>query len=240
MHADLEELSRAAADRLTELAQQRISRVGKFSAALSGGSTPRRLYELLGSAYSERLDWSKVQLFQVDERMVPPDHSASNFRMIRDSLLTRAPIPPENFHRMEGELTAEEATARYAKVLEANVPTGGQGVPRFDLILLGMGPDGHVASIFPGSRLLGENVRWTAVSEPGPEGLRRITLTLPVLNAAAQIIFLVSGAEKSETLARVLVDAKSQDPLPVEYVLRSGVPVSWYIDRAAASKLQLG
>ena len=103
-----------------------------------------------------------------------------------------------------------------------------------------MGPDGHVASIFPGSKLLAEKVRWTAVSEPGPEGLKRITLTLPVLNAATEIIFLVSGAEKSETLARALTGSKSQDPLPVEFVLRSGVPVSWYVDRASASRLQIG
>lgn len=240
VHADLEGLSRAAANHFVKLAEQQIARTGKFFAALSGGSTPRRLYELLGSSYPKQVDWTKVHLFQVDERAVPPDHPSSNFRMIRESLMTTAAIPAEHFHRMTGELEPGMAAERYAKDLEVAIPDRAQGFPRFDLLLLGMGPDGHVASIFPGSPLLGEEARWVAVSEAGPEGLRRITLTLPVLNAAALIIFLVSGVEKSETLARALGAPKTQDLLPVEWVLRGGGRTCWYVDQAAARGLKLG
>jgi len=240
VYADLEELSRAAATDFVELAGATISQKQGFSVALSGGSTPRRLYELLASTYSKQVEWAKIQLFQVDERAVPPDHAFSNYRMIRESLLVPAAVPEQNFHRMAGEMEPTVAAAGYARDLELYISDRQKELPRFDLILLGMGPDGHVASLFPGSELLEEDVRWTAVGGPGPEGLRRITLTFPVLNAAARIVFLVSGVGKAETLARVLKPVKSYDMLPVEYVIRKNNSMTWYLDRAAASRMQIG
>jgi 6-phosphogluconolactonase len=240
VHDDLEGLSRAVADRFFELAKQHISGSGSFSVALSGGSTPRRLYQLLGSSdYGRRMDWGKLHFFQVDERCVPPDHAMSNFRMIRESLLTSASVPAENVHRVRGETAPEDAAGQYARDLEKFLSARPPDFPRFDLVFLGMGADGHVASIFPGSTTLAEASRWVAVSEPGPEGQKRVTLTLPVLNAAAHIIFLVSGAEKSETLARALEAEKLTGSLPVQRVRPASGSASWYVDRAAASRLRI-
>jgi 6-phosphogluconolactonase len=239
VHDDLEELSRAVADRFLELAKQRVSEAGSFTVALSGGSTPRRLYQLLASSdYGPRMEWGKLHLFQVDERCVPPDHAMSNFRMIRESLLTPAGVPAANFHRVRGEMAPEDAAGHYASDLEKSFSTCPPHFPQFDLLFLGMGADGHVASIFPGSATLVESARWVAVSEPGPEGLKRVTLTLPVLNAAAHIIFIVSGAEKSETLARALEAPDLTGSLPVQCVRPASGSVSWFLDQAAASRLQ--
>ena len=239
VHADLEALSRAVSNRFIELAGQRIAQAGRFSVALSGGSTPRRLYELLGSPeVAPQISWGKVHLFQVDERCVPPDHASSNYRMIRESLLAPASVPAENFHRILGERTPEDAAREYARDLEKSFAVRPPDDPRLDLVFLGMGADGHVASLFPGSRNLNEQKRWVVPSEPGPEGLERVTLTSPVLNAAARIIFLVTGAEKSETLARVLGPQSTPGTLPAQRIAPIDGKLSWYVDRAAASRLR--
>lgn len=239
VHADLEALSRAVADCFVALAEQRIAQTGRFTVALSGGSTPRRLYQFLGSSdYARRIDWGKIQLFQVDERCVPPDHASSNYRMIRESLLAPASVPAENFNRILGELTPEDAAHEYALDLEKSFSVHPPDFPRFDLVFLGMGADGHVASIFPGSRNLNEQKRWVVTSEPGPEGLKRVTLTLPVLNGAARIIFLVTGAEKSETLAWVLDPKSAPGMLPAQRIASTDGRVCWHVDGAAASGLR--
>lgn len=163
----------------------------------------------------------------------------SNFRMIRESLLTLAGVSPENIHRVRGELAPEDAAGQYASDLEKFYSTRPPDFPQFELVFLGMGADGHVASIFPGSTTMAETSRWVAVSNPGPEGLTRVTLTLPVLNAAAHIIFLVSGAQKSDTLARALDPQTQTRSLPVQNVRPVSGSVSWFLDRAAASRLQI-
>ncbi len=241
VHPDLDGLSRAAAESFVETANRRVAESGKFFAALSGGSTPRRLYQMMAApAFASRVDGSSIHLFQVDERCVPPDHASSNFTMIREAWLAPASTPSENFHRIEGEANdPAEASRRYAGAIE-RVISGREGnSPRFDLIFLGMGADGHVASLFPGSAALAETTSWVAVSEPGPERLRRITLTLPVLNAAARIVFLVSGGEKAEALARALEGRRGDGLLPVQSVQPTSGQVTWFVDSAAACKLRV-
>ncbi len=239
VHPNLEDLSAAVARLFVQLARQRIVQTGQFSVALSGGSTPRRLYELLGSEdFSRQIEWPKVHLFQVDERCVPPEHSASNFRMIRESLLERVEIPDRNVHRVDGELPPAEAAQKYEEDLRKFFSVQPPEFPRFDLLYLGMGADGHTASLFPGSKNLNELARWAVPSEPGPEGLDRVTLTVPVLNNAAHIIFLVTGSEKSETLARVLAPLGIDSPLPAQLVAPSDGLVHWHCDEAAASQLK--
>ena len=159
---NLEDLSQQAASRFEELANRRITEGHIFAAALSGGSTPRRLYQLLaGPPFSDRIPWRSVHLFQVDERCVPPDHPDSNYRMAREALLTNGLVPESNFHRMAAELPDREAAARqYAEELARTLKPHATGWPRLDLILLGMGPDGHTASLFPGSAALDEQSRW--------------------------------------------------------------------------------
>jgi len=236
---NLEELSRAAAELFVETAKARIEAAGTFFAALSGGSTPRRLYELLATSdYSGRIAWPKVHLFQVDERLVPPSHPDSNFRMIREAWLAPLRIRRDNFHRMAGEQAdASEAARQYAAELGRAIPTREVDCPRFDMVLLGMGNDGHTASLFPGSPALDERERWVIPSIPGAGGLPRITLTYPVLNAAAQIVFLVSGSEKAAILERVLEGLHAPQRLPAQGISPVNGHLVWYVDDAAASGL---
>lgn len=237
---NLEELSRTAAELFVETARSRIAATGNFFAALSGGTTPRRLYELLAtSAYSERSAWPNVHLFQVDERCVPPDHPDSNYRMIREALLVPSRMARENFHRMAGEQADASVAARqYALEIERVIPNREGNCPRFDLALLGMGNDGHTASLFPGSPALEAQDRWVCPSSPGAGGLPRITLTYPVLNATAQIVFLVSGSEKAATLQRVLAGPPQSQLLPAQGISPVNGHLVWYVDDAAASRLQ--
>lgn len=237
---NLEALSRAAAELFVETAKARIEAAGTFFAALSGGSTPRRLYELLATSdYSDRVAWPKVHLFQVDERLVPPSHPDSNFRMIREAWLAPLRIRRDNFHRMPGEQAdAGEAARQYALALERAIPNHEGNFPRFDLVLLGMGNDGHTASLFPGSPALEERQRWVCPSSPGAGGLPRITLTYPVLNAAARIVFLVSGSEKAATLERVLQSPHAPQLLPAQGISPVNGQLVWYVDDAAVSRLQ--
>lgn len=237
---NLEELSRAAADLFVETARARIEEAGAFFAALSGGTTPRRLYKLLATtAYSDRIAWPNVHLFQVDERCVPLDHPDSNFRMISGALVVPSRMAPENLHRMAGEQAdANEAARQYALELDRVIPNREGDCPRFDLVLLGMGNDGHTASLFPGSPALEERDRWVCPSSPGPGGLPRLTLTYPVLNATAQIVFLVSGSEKAATLQSVLEGPPQSQLLPAQGISPVNGHLVWYVDEAAASRLQ--
>ncbi len=237
--SSLEELSYQAAARFAELARLRVAEGKICGVALSGGSTPKRLYELLASsAFSDRIPWEHVHLFQVDERCVPPDHHESNYRMIRESLLSRAPIPESNFHRMVAEQpNPEEAARRYAEELaQVLKPEAGEW-PRVDLVFLGMGPDGHTASLFPGSPALAEQVLWVRVNYLERPKTNRLTLTLPVLNAAGEIIFLVSGAGKAETLREVLEVTSTPQKFPAQRIRLSNGDLTWYVDEAAARLL---
>ncbi len=235
--SSLEALSRHAAAVFAALARASVERQGYFAAALSGGSTPRRLYEILAEKAGE-VPWPKVHLFQVDERAVPPSDAESNFRMIREALLDRVPQAAENFHRMEAERRDREAAARdYSRRLASVLQATKLGLPRLDLILLGMGNDGHTASLFPGSAALKEREAWVCQGFNAALKSHRLTLTLPVLNAAADVIFLVAGADKAETLRRVLSAPDPSHPLPAQLVQPTRGRVRWFVDEAAASRL---
>jgi len=237
--ASLDELSHAAAARFAELACTRAAEGKLFSAALSGGSTPRRLYELLGSLlHAGQIPWGKIHLFQVDERCVPPDHRESNYGMIHETLLVRVPLPEGNVHRMAAEQAdLEEAARQYAAEMARALQPREGGCPRLDLVFLGMGADGHTASLFPASPALEEKTFWVRANPVEKLGTHRMTLTLPVLNAAAQIVFLVSGTEKAETLRWVLKGPLQVEQLPAQGVRPVNGRVSWYVDEAAARLL---
>lgn len=237
--ADLEAMSHAAAGAFEDLANARASEGRSFCAALSGGSTPARLYELLASP-NRNIPWGRVQLFQVDERCVPPDHPESNFKMIRNALLEHIPLPASNFHRMEAESEDRDAASRaYAQeIVDVLHPEKGEW-PRMDLIFLGMGADGHTASLFPGSPALSE--RGLLVRPNYSDRLKafRLTLTYPVLNAAARAVFLVAGADKAETLHKIFGGSAGSPEFPAQGVQPANGSLSWYLDRAAAGLLSI-
>jgi 6-phosphogluconolactonase len=233
----LEPLSWAAATRLEEQARVKAIEKKPFSVALSGGSTPKLLYELLASpTFAGRVRWPNLHFFQVDERCVPPDDPQSNYRMIRQALLEPSPLPEENFHRMAAERPDRERAAReYAQELASVLRTAPGQWPRLDLVFLGMGPDGHTASLFPGSEALGEHTEWVTPNFAPKLNSFRLTLTLPVLNAAAHVIFLVAGGDKAETLREVLEGPKGQ--FPAQLIQPTKGRLSWFLDESAAAKL---
>lgn len=234
----LEELTQQAAARFEELARLRVAEGKIFSAALSGGSTPKRLYHLLATPQF-RISWEYVHLFQVDERCVPPDHPESNYRMIEEALLGHAPVPKANFHRLAAERPNREEAARlYAEQLAQVLQPEDNEWPRLDLVFLGMGADGHTASLFPGSPALEERALRVRANFVEKLRMHRLTLTFPVLNAAAQIIFLVSGAEKAETLRQVLEGPARPEEFPAQRIQPVNGHLSWYVDQAAAKFLQ--
>ena len=238
--ASLEELSLAAAKTFARLAAAAINADGSFFAALSGGSTPRRTYELLaGSEFQTQLDWSRIHLFQVDERPVPPDHAESNYRMIRAALLEPAHLPPQNFHRMAAERTdLDNVATEYEADLRQTTKTPHSEMPRLHLIMLGMGPDGHTASLFPGSEALVEVARAVRPNYVAKFKSNRLTLTYPVLNNAGQVLFLVAGADKGESLRHVLFPAPQSPRLPAQAVQPVHGQLTWYLDQPAASLIK--
>ncbi len=234
----LEPLSWAAATRLEEQARVKAIEKKPLSVALSGGSTPKLLFELLASpGFQGRVRWSNLQLFQVDERCVPPDDAESNYRMIRQALLESVPLPAGNFHRMAAERPDREQAAReYAEELGRVLRTSPGEWPRLDLVILGMGPDGHTASLFPGSPALDERTAWVTPNFAARLNSHRLTLTLPVLNAAAQVIFLVAGADKAETLRQVLEGPAGQ--FPAQLIQPASGRLTWFVDESAARLLK--
>ncbi|MEJ2008138.1 MAG: 6-phosphogluconolactonase [Acidobacteriota bacterium] len=239
---DLEELSRAAAVRFAELARQRAEQGKVFSAALSGGSTPRTFLGILASPeFSERIPWDNVHLFQVDERCVPPDDPQSNYRMIRSVFLRPVPGAADNFHRMKAEEEDREATsAEYAAEIERALAPAEGSMPRFDLVFLGLGSDGHTASLFPGSAALAVTDRWVCPNYVEKLKMHRLTLTYPVLNAAREIVFLVSGSGKAEILRQVLEGPRNPGKYPAQGIQPAEGTVTWYLDKSAAQLLRAG
>ncbi len=204
---------------------------------LSGGSTPHRLYARLASPpFRSRIEWARVHVFWGDERCLSPDHPDSNYRVAHESLLSKVSIPPQQIHRMRGEdPDLDRAAEVYEHELRRVFDLTPNERPRFDLILLGLGTDGHTASLFPGSPALDETTRLTVAVHAAPPPAPRLTLTLPVLNAAARVIFLVSGEEKAEVLRRVLQGGASPDR-PASLIRPADGPL-WLVDRAAAAAL---
>jgi len=232
----LDDLAREAAARVVDLANRSVQMRGRFSLALSGGSTPRRLYQLLTqSPYRQAIDWSRVHLFFADERFVPHADSESTVRLIRETLLQGVTVPDENFHVMPTESgSPEQNAALYTRELELFF---GGTVPVFDLILLGMGPDGHTASLFPGHPDPAGIV--AAVHDsPKPPPIR-LTLTLTAIRAAREVMFLVTGADKAETLAQVFdADINDAQALPAARVSAFDGRSSWLVDPEAARAIR--
>lgn len=238
-----EELNRKAAEYFAEIAAEAIRTRGYSSVALAGGSTPKSVYALLASDdFRSRLDWNRVYFFFGDERCVPPDSADSNYRMARESLLEPLGIQKENVFRWETELddpaeTAsryEEAMCRFFEECELG---NKDRIPRFDLIILGMGPDGHTASLFPFSPALSENEKLATANWIEKLKTNRVTLTFPVLNHAANVIFLAAGEEKAEMLAEVFEGEFNPDKLPSQEVEPLDGRLVWLVDRAAARLL---
>jgi 6-phosphogluconolactonase len=235
---DLADLNRRAADYLTYLAEEVAARSARFTVALSGGSTPKSVYALLASdGYKERIPWHQVHLFWGDERCVPPDHPESNYRMVRESLLAKVKIPNENVHRMQGEKEPAVAALEYEAMLKEffHLPTG--SLPRFDLILLGIGEDGHTASLFPESDALEATECLVTTCYVDELKVHRLTLTLPVLNAGKQIVFLVAGRSKAAIVKEVL-KTKGASQLPAAKVRPSDGRLLWLVTGDAAAELE--
>ena len=234
---DAEEVARAAARRFVELCQKAIAAAGRFSVALAGGSTPKRVYELLASDdFKTQIDWAKVHVFFGDERSVPPEHHDSNYRMAREALLAHVMLPIENVHRMVGEGDAVANARLYEDDLREFFD--GADWPRFDLIMLGMGDDGHTASLFPGSRALAEQQAWVAANWVEKFNTFRITLTAPAINHAEHVMFIVTGASKADRLPEVMMGPRDPERLPSQLIKPVRGSLEWFTDRAAAAKLQ--
>ncbi len=238
--ADQAALAQEAAKLVVATAEEAVARCGRFTVALAGGSTPKRLYSLLAAKpYCARLPWQETHIFWGDERVVPPEHPDSNFGMVRAILLSRVPIPANQVHRMQAEradldAAAGEYEAEIARTFAAQPP---DEPPAFDLILLGLGTDGHTASLFPHTPALRETKRWVAPNDIPELKASRLTLTIPILNRAAMILFLVSGIEKAAALQAVLEGPFDPEQLPAQLIRPVTGRLVWLVDQAATSLL---
>lgn len=230
------ELMQVAAEYFVEWADKAMKSRGRFAVALSGGSTPRDLYALLATeSLASRVDWPRVSVFWSDERTVPPGHLDSNYRMAAETLLEKVPIRPQDIYRVPAELPPEEAAARYEQTLREFF--AGEETAIFDLMLLGMGGDGHTASLFPGTEAIHEDNRWVVGHYVPKLDVWRITMTPVVLNAARQVIFLVTGEDKAQMLRNVLHGPYEPDVFPAQVVRPESGNLLWLVDSGAASML---
>jgi 6-phosphogluconolactonase len=238
---DREALSRVAADEFCARAREAIDDHGRFSVALSGGSTPRDFYALLANPdapYCSQLAWDKIHFFWGDERHVPPDHAESNYRMANEAMLSKAPVPSDNVHRILAEMPDADAAAQaYEEELRRFFRPDEGRRPRFDLALMGLGPDGHTASLFPQTPALHEKQRWVMENWVQKLHTDRITLTVPVLCNAAHVLFLVAGADKAVALRDVLHGPYHPDQWPAQIFRNCSAHVVWLIDQLAARQL---
>ena len=233
-----QEIFRAAAERFVRQANEAIRTSGRFTVALSGGSTPKGLYWLLATGFRSSLPWEKMFFFWGDERHVPPDHPDSNYRMTNDAMLSKVPVPPENIFRVPTETQDTDlAAAQYEQTLKKFFHLKEGEFPRFDLILLGMGPDGHTASLFPNTKALQEKTRLVLANWIEKFKTYRLTLTLPVLNNAACTMFLVAGADKAAALHEVLEGNAPGAQFPAKLIKPVQGKLIWLIDRQAAASL---
>jgi 6-phosphogluconolactonase len=234
-------LAREGALRLRQIARRAIDARGRCMLALAGGRTPRLLYQELADEPSDStpIDWSRVHIFFGDERHVPPEHPDSNYRMVHETLTSRVTIPPGQVHRMRTEQAeAAKVAEEYERELIATFEVSGRARPRFDLVLLGMGSDGHTASLFPRTPVLHERKRLVAAVWVGTLHSSRITMTYRVLNASRRILVLVAGVEKADTLRAVVEGPFEPERYPIQGVRPASGALLWLVDQAAASRLQ--
>jgi 6-phosphogluconolactonase len=228
--------NKAAVGLLTNLAQEAVAQHGRFSLALCGGGTPTGVYKLLAERpFCNEMPWPQTHLFWGDERLVPPDDPGSNYGQVAELLLSKVPVPPENVHRACGELDMETAVADY--ITQLRTFANGQEPPVLDVVLLGMGSDGHTASLFPGSPV--QQPEWVIGVEADYDGrpVQRLTLTPKVINCARHVIFLVTGGSKAETLQKVLYGTHQPVKLPAQRIQPSDGTLTWLTDTAAAHQL---
>jgi len=229
--------ARLAAEEVVQRGASAVAARGSFTWVLSGGKTPRRLFRLLAEepSFRERMPWTQTTFFWGDERPVPPDHPDSNFRMAWEAMLSRVPVRPERVHRWPTELPPEKAACVYEETIRRALGLTASEPPRFDLVLLGLGADCHTASLFPGSPVLAERERLTAAPWVEALGTHRLTLTLPALNAARCVLFLVTGEEKAEALRAALAPEGDPARCPARAVRPTAGDLLWIADRPAAA-----
>jgi 6-phosphogluconolactonase len=231
--ADLAELATAAMQEVLKSSRQAISQRGGFSFVLSGGNTPKTLFEKLATdPAAAGMDWSRTEVYFGDERCVPPDDAESNYRMAKLAMLDRVAIPPASVHRMRGEIDPQTAAIEYGRILQAKFGEGGP-----DLILLGMGDDGHTASLFPHTAALAEQ-RHRCIANFVPRlNTWRLTMSAPFINRAAKVIIMVSGAGKAERIAQVIEGPRDPQALPIQLIAPASGSLLWLLDRPAAARL---
>lgn len=235
-----EAMSLTAAEWIASTVESAIQTHGTARIAISGGNTPKRTFELLADPaqpFLKRIDWSRLLIFWVDERCVPPDSPDSNYHLTQETLLSKVPLPEENVVRIEGELDPEEAAARYESALRNRFRLEGAELPRFDLIVLGLGDNGHTASLFPESTALHSMMHLAVAVEVEAKNPWRVTLTWPVINHADKIFFLIQGDSKAEVLQQVLLGPYQPERLPAQLIRPESGDLGLLLDRAAAAKL---
>ncbi len=237
-----EAVAQAAAHLFVEAAAQAAEVRGVARIAISGGSTPKRMFALLADPaqpFRAQVPWDKLKLYWVDERCVPPTDAESNYRMTREAMLDHVPLPPANIFRMEGELDPEEAANRYETFLRNSMRLEGAELPTFDLVLLGMGDDGHTASLFPRTGAINELGRLVVANHVAQKDTWRITLTWPVINQGREVAFLIEGTAKATVLAEVLLGPRDPARLPSQLIRPANGKLSFLLDEAAAAKLPM-
>jgi 6-phosphogluconolactonase len=233
-------LSRAAAEHFLEAAQAAVAARGKARIAISGGSTPKRTFELLANPaerFLKAMPWEQIEIYWVDERCVPPDDKDSNYRMTREALLEKVPLKPEHVFRMEGELEPEQAAARYETTIRSQFRLEGAEVPSFDLLALGMGDDGHTASLFPHTAAIHELGRVVVANHVPQKDTWRVTLTWPVIIEAREVFFLIGGKDKAVPLHGVLQGPYDPETLPSQLIQPKNGRLLMLLDRDAAAQL---
>ena len=237
---DARALAARAAEEFTQNTEKAVAEHGRARIALSGGSTPKATFALLADPaqpWRARMPWDRLEIFWVDERCVPPDHPDSNYRMTREALLDKVPIPPAQVHRMEGELDPHVAASRYESLLRDRFRLEGAECPRFDLAQLGMGPDGHTASLFPHTDAIQEMAGLVTANHVAQKDTWRITLTWPVINHASSVFFLIGGPDKAQVLREVLTGPQDPERLPSQLIWPASGILTLILDQAAAALL---
>jgi len=231
-----EDTARAVANLIQAKAKEKIKQSLPLNIALSGGNTPKLLFNLMASEYADTIPWHFVRLFWVDERCVPPTNIESNYGMTYEHLLKNVPVHDTNIFPIQGEIDPKTEARRYQHILEAQLPSS-NGLPKFDMILLGMGDDGHTASIFPNDLSLIHSDQFVAVSIHPVSNQKRITLTGQIINQADDVIFLITGASKAEILKQIIHKEQDFRNYPASYIHAHSVPAHFYLDKTAAGKL---